>query len=58
MSEDQKTNICLYVTLTFLLTGLTGIGMAIFMFVNENTNQYNFNTISEISTIGYMHEHY
>jgi len=28
MSEDQKLKICLHVTIAFLLTGLTGVGMA------------------------------
>jgi len=31
MSEDQKSNICLFVTLTFLLIGLTGIVMGIYI---------------------------
>jgi len=31
MSDDQKSNICLVITLSFLLIGLTGIGMGIYV---------------------------
>ena len=33
MSENQKSTLCLFVTLTFFLTGLTGIGMAVYVSV-------------------------
>ena len=58
MSENQKSAICLYVTLTFLLTGLTGVGMAIYIAVTGYDNVSHSTPIKfSESVMGYMHDH-